>query len=136
MPSAGPTVVRGWCAGCRPAGFPPGKERVERLMRENGIHARHKRRYKATTDSGHGLPVAANVLDRQFTPRAPNQEPLRDPRGGHGRGLRLHRGPLQSQAAPFPSRLPVASAVLGTLAHDRGRSEAGRMNPTGWKTKN
>jgi hypothetical protein len=26
--------------------------------------------------------------------------------------------------------------VLGTLAHDRGRSEAGRMNPTGWKTKN
>ena len=53
-------------------------------MRENGIHARRKRRYKPTTDSGHGLPVAANVLDRQFTPRAPNREPLRDPRGGHG----------------------------------------------------
>jgi transposase InsO family protein len=50
-----------------------GKERVERLMRENGIRARHKRRYKATTDSKHSLPVAENLLDRNFTPDAPNQ---------------------------------------------------------------
>ena len=57
----------------RGRGFPAGKERVERLMRDNGIRARHKRRYKATTDSRHGLPVATNVLDRQFTPSAPNQ---------------------------------------------------------------
>ena len=42
----------------RGRGFPAGKERVERLMRENGIRARHKRRYKATTDSKHALPVA------------------------------------------------------------------------------
>jgi putative transposase len=54
-------------------GCTAGKERVERLMRENGIHARHKRRYKVTTDSKHGLPVAANLLDRNFTPSAPNQ---------------------------------------------------------------
>ena len=39
-------------------------------MRENGIRARHTRRYKVTTDSKHGLPVA---LDRNFTPTAPNQ---------------------------------------------------------------
>jgi putative transposase len=32
--------------------------RVERLMREHGIRGRHKRRYKATTDSKHSLPVA------------------------------------------------------------------------------
>ena len=57
----------------RERGFPVGKERVERLMRENGIRARHKRRYKATTDSKHTLPVAPNVLDRNFTPKAPNQ---------------------------------------------------------------
>ena len=57
----------------RARGFPAGKERVERLMRENGIHARHKRRYKVTTDSKHGLPVADNLLDRNFTPVAPNQ---------------------------------------------------------------
>ncbi len=54
-------------------GFPAGRERVERLMRENGIRARHKRRYKVTTDSTHGLPVADNLLDRNFTPTAPNQ---------------------------------------------------------------
>jgi transposase InsO family protein len=53
--------------------FSAGKERVERLMRENGIHARHKRRYKVTTDSKHGLPVADNLLDRNFTPTSPNQ---------------------------------------------------------------
>lgn len=57
----------------RARGFPASKERVERLMRENGIRARHKRRYKATTDSKHGLPVAPNVLDRNFAPVAPNQ---------------------------------------------------------------
>ena len=57
----------------RKRGFTAGKERVERLMRENGIRARHKRRFKVTTDSKHGLPVAANLLDRNFTPAAPNQ---------------------------------------------------------------
>jgi putative transposase len=57
----------------RARGFSAGKERVERLMRENGIYARHKRRYKVTTDSKHGLPVANNLLDRNFTPTAPNQ---------------------------------------------------------------
>jgi transposase InsO family protein len=50
-----------------------GKKRVERLMRENGIKARHKRRFKATTDSKHSLPMAPNLLGRSFTPAAPNR---------------------------------------------------------------
>lgn len=57
----------------RERGFPASKERVERLMRENGIRARDKRRYKATTDSRHELPVTANLLARNFAPTAPNQ---------------------------------------------------------------
>ena len=57
----------------RGRGFPASKKRVERLMRENGIRARHKRRFKATTDSKHALPVAPNLLDRDSTPAAPNQ---------------------------------------------------------------
>ncbi len=57
----------------RGRGFPASKPRVERLMREHGIRARHKRRYKVTTDSTHHLPVAANRLNRNFTPSAPNQ---------------------------------------------------------------
>ena len=48
------------------------KARVERLMREHRIRARHKRRFKATTDSRHTLPVAPNVLDRQFRAERPN----------------------------------------------------------------
>ena len=57
----------------RARGFSASKDRVERLMRENGIRARHKRRYKVTTDSKHTLPVAPNLLDRNFAPTAPNQ---------------------------------------------------------------
>ena len=56
----------------RGRGFPASKGRVERLMRENGIRARHKRRFKATTDSKHALPVAPNLLARDFTPTKPN----------------------------------------------------------------
>ncbi len=57
----------------RDRGFPASRARVCRLMRENGIRARHKRRYRATTDSKHALPIAKNLLDRNFTPAAPNQ---------------------------------------------------------------
>ncbi|WP_088508705.1 IS3 family transposase [Burkholderia ubonensis] len=57
----------------RSRGFPASKARVERLMSTNGIRARHKRRYRVTTDSRHKLPVAPNVLNRNFTPAAPNQ---------------------------------------------------------------
>jgi putative transposase len=54
-------------------GFLASKERVERLMLENDIPAKHKRRFKATTDSKHNLPIAPNLLERNFTPDAPNQ---------------------------------------------------------------
>jgi putative transposase len=54
-------------------GYRIGINRVERLMREGGIRARHKRRYKATTDSRHSMPVAENLLARNFTPEAPNK---------------------------------------------------------------
>ena len=57
----------------RGRGIPASKPRDERLMREHGIRARHKRRYKATTDSKHTLPIAENLLDRNFAPAAPNQ---------------------------------------------------------------
>lgn len=49
------------------------KRRVERLMRENGIRAKTKRKFKVTTDSKHSLPVAENVLERDFSPKAVNQ---------------------------------------------------------------
>ena len=42
------------------------KTTVERLMREEGIRAKMKRRFKATTNSKHSLPVAENTADRNF----------------------------------------------------------------------
>jgi hypothetical protein len=51
-----------------------GKQRVQRLMQQHGIRARGKRRFRiTTTDSGHHLPIAPNLLNRNFTPVAPNQ---------------------------------------------------------------
>jgi len=51
-----------------------GENRVARLMRENGIEAKQQRAFKTTTDSDHNLPVAPNVLDRQFEADAPNEK--------------------------------------------------------------
>lgn len=50
-----------------------GRHRVARLMREDGLKAKVKKRYKATTDSKHNLPVAPNLLQRNFDPAAPDQ---------------------------------------------------------------
>ncbi|MBN3793301.1 IS3 family transposase [Burkholderia sp. Ac-20353] len=49
------------------------KDRVQGLMKLHGIKARTKRRFKATTDSRHNLPVAPNVLQRDFSPAKPDQ---------------------------------------------------------------
>lgn len=50
-----------------------GRHRVARVMRQHGIVAKHRRTFHHTTDSAHTLPVAENVLNRQFSPAAPNQ---------------------------------------------------------------
>jgi transposase InsO family protein len=54
-------------------GIRAGKERVRKLMQLHGIKARSKRKYKATTDSRHNLPVAPDLLQRDFTPIAPDR---------------------------------------------------------------
>ncbi len=49
------------------------RTRVERLMREAGITPPRRRRFRKTTDSDHALPVAGNLLNRNFSSSAPNQ---------------------------------------------------------------
>ncbi len=49
------------------------RKRVIRLMQNDGLKARVRKRYKATTMSDHDQQVAANLLDRQFEAEAPNQ---------------------------------------------------------------
>ena len=54
-------------------GIPVSPKRVARLMQEDGLKARARKRFKMTTMSDHDQPVAANLLDRQFDAQAPNQ---------------------------------------------------------------
>ena len=55
-------------------GLTVGRRRTARLMRENGLKARQKRRFKRTTDSHHAFPVAPNLLDQDFSAGRPNQK--------------------------------------------------------------
>jgi transposase InsO family protein len=59
----------------RSEGQKVGKSRVEKLMRQNDLCALSKKRVRVTTtDSNHNLPIAPNVLDRNFGALAPNQK--------------------------------------------------------------
>jgi putative transposase len=49
------------------------EKRVRRLMREEGLQGKVPKRFKQTTNSQHDDPIAANLLDRDFTAAAPNQ---------------------------------------------------------------
>ena len=54
-------------------GIVVGLNRIKRLRKLNGIRCTHKKKFRVTTDSKHLLSVAENLLDRQFTPTAPNR---------------------------------------------------------------
>jgi putative transposase len=56
----------------RERGQRSGRKRIARLMRAQALCARHKRRYRTTTDSRHGLPISPNLLARRFTVTRPN----------------------------------------------------------------
>ena len=54
------------------SGIAVSRKRIARLMAQLGLEGRRKRRFKATTDSKHALPIAENVLDRNFEVNAPD----------------------------------------------------------------
>ncbi len=49
-----------------------GRDRIARLMRQNGIVANRKRRRKSTTRATKVLPEVPNLLERDFTVKRPN----------------------------------------------------------------
>jgi transposase InsO family protein len=55
-----------------------GRNQVARLMHLAGLQGRRRRRYKITTQSRHRLPVAPNLLSRDFLATAPNQKWVSD----------------------------------------------------------
>ena len=54
-------------------GIRTGVCRIRRLRKKLGICCKQVRKFKATTDSKHTLPIAENLLGQKFTVRAPNQ---------------------------------------------------------------
>jgi transposase InsO family protein len=58
----------------RDDGWRVSRKRVARLMRQAGLVGRRPRRRRSLTDSAHGLPVAPNLLNREFSADEPNQK--------------------------------------------------------------
>ena len=50
-----------------------GRNRVARLMRDEGLRGCRPRPFRATTDSRHGEPIAPNLLERDFAPTGPDR---------------------------------------------------------------
>lgn len=85
-------------------GIRVGKDRVRNLMKPHGIRARTKRKFVATTDSKHSLPVAPDLVQRRFNPEAPNQL--------WSSGIQLHRH-RRGLAVPGCGHRPVQSPSGG-----------------------
>jgi len=65
-----PRVCRALAAG----GEKVSQNTVAKIMRDNGLRARTKRKFvPRTTDSAHNQPVAPNLLDRRFAPSRPDR---------------------------------------------------------------
>jgi len=61
------------CRELRTRGTRVCRHRVARLMREQRLQARRRRKFVCTTDSRHALPTPSNLLDRKFTVDAPDR---------------------------------------------------------------
>jgi putative transposase len=59
-------------------GEPVGRRLVSKIMRENGWRSKVVKKYKATTNSNHSLPIAENLLNQDFTASRPNQKWVSD----------------------------------------------------------
>jgi len=59
-------------------GTPVGRHRVARIMRLNGWRAKAAKKFKATTNSNHKLPVASNLLQQNFSASRPNEKWVSD----------------------------------------------------------
>jgi len=47
-------------------GYPVSRNKTRKLMREAGVQVRHRKKFKATTNSNHKQPVFDNLVNRQF----------------------------------------------------------------------
>ena len=59
-------------------GYQISRKRVCKLMRAQNLCCKTKRKFKQTTDSKHNLPIAPNLLQRDFSPALPDQSYVGD----------------------------------------------------------
>lgn len=59
-------------------GVSVGRHRVARLMKANGLRAKAAKKFKATTNSNHTLPVADNLLEQDFSANRPDEKYVSD----------------------------------------------------------
>lgn len=81
-------------------GFAIGRRRTARLMRENGLRGRQKRRFKRTTDSEHAWPIAPNIIDQDLPRRRPT-------RNGAWTSRMSGRGRAE------PGKVPAMRSIVG-----------------------
>jgi putative transposase len=53
-------------------------ETVRGIMKQKGLRSTTARKFVVTTDSGHAMPIAENILDRDFNPERPNEKWVAD----------------------------------------------------------
>lgn len=108
---------------------------VAKVMREAGIAAKTKRKFKQTTDSNHALPVAENILDREFDPDEPNTSWVADVTYIPTREGRLYLAVVEdlfsrkvvgwSMDATMTSRLVVDALEMALSRRLKGSSSSG-----------
>lgn len=59
-------------------GYPVGRNKTRKLMKEAGVMVRYRKKYKLTTNSKHKKPVFENVLNREFSPAGPDRAYVSD----------------------------------------------------------
>lgn len=69
-----PRLTQELCA----QGIQCGKNRVAEIMKDNGIKAKTRKKFKQTTDSRHNQPIAPDLLNRNFTASTPDQAYVTD----------------------------------------------------------
>lgn len=96
-------------------GLSVSRRRIGRLMTKAGLSCKTKRKFKATTNSKHNLPVADNHLNRQFTVSKPNQVYVGDTSAPCG----YHLYPYSGRLAIFGSCYRLVFAASGGLVNRR-----------------
>jgi len=58
--------------------YPVSRNKAKKLMKEAGVLVKRRKKFKVTTDSNHAKPLFDNILNRDFSPKGPDQAYVQD----------------------------------------------------------